>query len=128
MRKREISLLALRLIIAAIFLWHGVPKVIDVGAAMDKFVGFGLPGWLGPVTGWIEVIASGMLVLGFKHRWAVLALLVIIVGAMVTVQLPRGMSSGLERDALILAGLFVLLAEPRLGYSLRGRRTASDTA
>ncbi|MEE8487534.1 MAG: DoxX family protein [Gemmatimonadota bacterium] len=120
MRKRDISLLGLRLVIAGIFLWHGVPKAIDIGAAMDKFAGFDLPGWLGPITGWVEVVASGMLVLGFKHRWAVLALLVIIVGAMVTVQLPRGMSSGLERDALILAGLLVLLAEPRLGLRTGG--------
>ena len=118
MQKRDISLLALRLVIAAVFLWHGLPKAIDFGAAMDKFIGWDLPGWLGPVTGWAEVVAGGMLVLGLKHRWAVLALTVIIVGAIVTVQLPRGISSGLERDVLILAGLFVLLVEPRLGYSI----------
>ena len=105
--------------IAGIFLWHGVPKAIDSGAAIDKFVGFGLPGWLGPITGWAEVVASAMLVLGFKHRWAVSALLVIIAGALVTVQLPGGMSSSLERDALVFVGLLVLLAEPGLGYSFR---------
>ncbi|MFQ5529314.1 MAG: hypothetical protein ACE5FP_03120, partial [Gemmatimonadota bacterium] len=59
-----------------------------------------------------------MLVAGFKHRWAVLALLVIIVGSLATVQLPGGMSSSLERDALVFVGLLVLLAEPQLGYAL----------
>ena len=120
MQKRDISLLALRLVIAAVFLWHGVPKAIDFCAAMDKFVGFGLPGWMGPITGWAEVVASGMLVVGFRHRWAVLALLVIITGALVTVQLPRGMSSSLERDSLVFVGLLVLWAETRLAYSVGG--------
>lgn len=125
MQKRDISLLALRLVIAAVFLWHGVPKAIDLGAAMDKFVGFGLPGWMGPITGWVEVVASGMLVIGFRHRWAVLALLVIIVGALVTVQLPRGMSSSLERDALVLVGLLVLWTETRLACSFGGAGSKS---
>ena len=38
----------------------------------------------------------------------VLLLLTIIVGALVTVQTPGGVSAGLERDLLILAGLTLL--------------------
>ena len=77
----------MRLLLAFIFLWHGVPKAIYVSWAMDKFVGFGLPGILGPITGWVEVIAS--------------------IG--LTVQFPKGMQAGLERDLLILAGHLVLI-------------------
>ncbi|MDH3297626.1 MAG: DoxX family protein [Gemmatimonadota bacterium] len=118
MLNRDTSLLAFRLVIVAIFLWHGVPKVIDPAGTMDSFAGLGLPGWLGPITGWVEVIAASMLAVGFRHRWAAAALLVVIVGALVTVQIPGGMSSGLERDALIFAGLLVLLKETRLAYAI----------
>jgi putative oxidoreductase len=118
MLSRDISLLVLRLTIAAIFLWHGVPKAIDPQAAMGNFVGMGLPGWLGPIVGWVEVIAGTMLAAGFRHRWAAGALLAVIAGALVTVQIPGGMSSGLERDVLIFVGLLVLLAEPRLGIAV----------
>lgn len=128
MLNRGIAFLALRLAVVGIFLWHGVPKAIDFGFASDKFVGFGLPGWLGPLTGWVEVLAGGMLLIGLKHRWAVLALLVVIVGSLVTVQIPGGVTAGLERDTMVFVGLLVLLAEPRLAYGLGGASTPAEGA
>ena len=118
MQKRDLSLLALRLVIAAIFLWHGVPKLLDVGSTMETFVRWSLPGVVGPIIGCVEVLAGGMLALGVKHRWAAGALLVVILGALMIVQVPGGISSGLERDTLILASLLVLLSETRLSYSI----------
>ena len=118
---RDSGLLVLRLVVAAIFLWHGYPKVLDPPGAVEKFIGFGLPGWLGPIVGWAEIIAGVALVLGFMHRWACAVLLVIIIGALAIVQIPNGISSGLERDALVTASLLVLLIESRLGYSVTGR-------
>lgn len=106
----RVAELFLRYSIAAVFLWHGVPKAIDPAAAVDKFVGFGLPGVLGPVIGVTEVVASILLVIGFQVRWAALLLAAIILGAIVTVQVPSGVTSGLERDLLILAGLGVVFA------------------
>lgn len=102
-------LLGMRLLLAFIFLWHGVPKAIYVSWAMDKFVGFGLPGVLGPITGWVEVIASIGLILGWWNTWSNAILAVVIFGALVTVQFPKGMQAGLERDLLILAGHLVLI-------------------
>jgi uncharacterized membrane protein YphA (DoxX/SURF4 family) len=104
----QASLLLSRAVIASIFLWHGIPKAFNIAAAMDKFVGFGLPPILGPITGWVEVISASLLLLGLFHRMTVLLLLTIIVGALVTVQIPGGVSAGLERDLLILAGLTLL--------------------
>ncbi len=108
--KTDIAVLASRLVVAAVFLWHGIPKAFNISAAMDKFVGFGLPGVLGPITGWVEVVAAVALVLGVFHRWAAAGLAVVIVGALVTVQIPGGISSSLERDLLILSSLLVLAA------------------
>jgi uncharacterized membrane protein YphA (DoxX/SURF4 family) len=102
------SLLLARSVIAFVFLWHGIPKAFNIAAAMDKFAGFGLPPVLGPITGWVEVVAASLLLLGLFYRTAVLLLLIIIVGALVTVQIPSGVSAGLERDVMILTGLTLL--------------------
>ena len=41
-------------------------QAINWGFAAEKFVGFGLPGFLGPITGIAEVVASGFLIVGFR--------------------------------------------------------------
>ncbi|MEL4896075.1 DoxX family protein [Crocosphaera sp. Alani8] len=109
------SIWGLRLLLVAIFLYHGLPKAIFWSAAAEKFVGFGLPGFLGPITGIAEVIASVLLLFGRFWRASNLVLLFIIAGAIVTVQLPNFIEdakkvAGLERDLLILAGHLILLA------------------
>ncbi|MEM7533504.1 MAG: DoxX family protein [Chloroflexota bacterium] len=104
------SLLATRLLIVFIFLWHGAPKVFEMGMTMAMFERFGLPGILGPITGWIEVIAGLMVLVGYRYRWATAMLSIIIVGAIFTVQLPNGMTPGLERDLLILVATLMMLA------------------
>ena len=109
------ALLTLRILLVAIFLWHGLPKAIFWSAAMAKFVGFGLPGFLGPITGIVEVVASVLLLFGRYWRMTNLVLLFIIAGAIATVQLPKFLAdinnvAGLERDLLILVGHLTLLA------------------
>ena len=109
------ALLALRFLLVLIFLYHGVPKAIFWSAAMEKFVGFGLPGFLGPITGIAEVIASILLLFGKFWKITNLVLLFIISGALVTVQIPSFIAdaskvAGLERDLLILVGHLTLLA------------------
>jgi uncharacterized membrane protein YphA (DoxX/SURF4 family) len=102
------SLLLTRAVIAFVFLWHGIPKAFNIAVAMDKFAGFGLPPIRGPITGWVEVVAASLLLLGLFHSAAALSLLAVIIGALVTVQIPGGVSAGLERDLLILTGLTLL--------------------
>ena len=109
------ALLALRLMLVAIFLYHGLPKAIFWSMATEKFVGFGLPGFLGPITGIVEVIASVLLLFGRYWQATNLVLLFIIAGAIFTVQIPNFIEdttkvAGLERDLLILVGHLTLLA------------------
>ena len=111
------ALLILRLTLVAIFLYHGLPKAIFWSMATEKFIGFGLPGFLGPITGIAEVIASISLLFGRFWKTSNLVLLFIIAGAIVTVQLPNFLAdmkkvAGLERDLLILVGHLTLLAFP----------------
>lgn len=123
---QKLSMLVLRVLMAAIFLWHGVPKAFDPGAGAAKFVDFGLPGLLGPVVGIVEVVAGLLLAAGVLQRWSAGALLVIILGALVTVQLPAGITAGLERDLLVLAGLLVILADASVRHAAVG--TSSEVA
>lgn len=106
---------SLRLLLVAIFLYHGLPKAIFWSMATEKFVEFGLPGFLGPITGIAEVVASLLLLFGRFWRASNLVLLFIIAGAIATVQLPNFIEdakkvAGLERDLLILVGHLILLA------------------
>ena len=112
------ALWILRLTLVAIFLIHGYPKATNWAFASEKFIGFGLPGFLGPITGIAEVIASVLLLVGRFWKFSNLLLLFIIAGAIVTVQLPGFLEegfkkiAGLERDILILVGHLTLLAFP----------------
>ena len=116
------ALLGLRILLVLIFLYHGVPKAIFWSAASEKFVGFGLPGFLGPITGITEVIASVLLLFGRFWKITNLVLLFIIAGAIATVQIPNFIAdaskvAGLERDLLILMGHITLLAFDPTGKS-----------
>ncbi len=109
------ALLSLRILLVLIFLYHGIPKAIFWSAATEKFVGFGLPGFLGPITGIVEVIASVLLLFGRFWKITNLILIFIITGAIATVQIPNFIAdaskvAGLERDLLILVGHLTLLA------------------
>ena len=109
------ALLILRILLVLIFLYHGVPKAIFWSAATEKFIGFGLPGFLGPITGIVEVIASVLLLFGRFWKITNLILIFIIAGAITTVQIPSFVAdsskvAGLERDLLILVGHLTLLA------------------
>jgi putative oxidoreductase len=116
-RARHWSLIALRTLIVAVFFWHGMPKAFNWPGAVDKFIGFGLPGFLGPLTGIAEVIAGSLLLLGVVQRPALAILGVTILGALATVQIPRGITAGFERDLLILLSILVLFFNAPAGWS-----------
>ena len=120
------ALLALRILLVIIFLYHGVPKAIFWSAAAEKFVGFGLPGFLGPITGITEVVTSLLLLFGRFWKITNLILILIIAGAIATVQIPdfiadSSKAAGLERDLLILVGHLTLLAFDPKGRLAAGK-------
>ena len=93
---------------AFVLIYHGLPKALDPAMAMEKFESMGFPGALGPVVGWAEVVASIMIVTGWKAKWGTLAMIVVIAVALLVVQLPNGVTAGFERDLLLLAVLISL--------------------
>ena len=60
----DVSLLGVRVVLAAIYLFHGVPKALNWEMAMEKFAAMGFLPFLGPVVGIIEVICALLLLIG----------------------------------------------------------------
>ena len=114
--KKGYSLFVMRLIIVAIFFYHGLPKAIDWTMAADKFQSMGFPGMLGPIVGIAEIVAGFFLLIGLWTRASATVLGVIIVVAIAGVQIPGAVEAGkllvtgLERDLLIFAGLLSLIS------------------
>lgn len=112
-RYKEGSLLALRLVLAAIFIYHGLPKLMNPSGMTSFFSSLGLPGFSIPIIGLLEVGAGILVIIGLWHTWATHILAVIIAGAVILVHIPNlgnGISTGFERDVLILISLLVLAA------------------
>lgn len=94
--------------------------------ASQKFIDFGLPGFLGPITGIVEVIASILILIGIQNFWANWVLVAIMAGAIATVQFPKAISegsfiAGLERDLMILAACSVSAAFGTGAFALKKR-------
>lgn len=108
-RPADWSLLALRIIIAAIFLYHGWQKI---QMWMD-----GQTSPLMMVLSIVEPVAAILILIGYFTRWAALVLAVVMVGAIIfkatgqlgqviTFATPTG--PGWEFDLSILGGLLAL--------------------
>lgn len=114
-RSTDYALLMLRLATIFVFLPHGLSKAFNWPMASTMFAGMGFPGWLGPITGIVEVIASVLLLVGFLNKWASLAFLTIMEAAIMGVHVPLSFAAGtptpgLERDILLVAAVLVLMA------------------
>jgi putative oxidoreductase len=116
---RGYTLLIIRVVVGLIFLLHGWPKLAEPSGAMGFFSNLGLPSFLAPIVGVVEVGAGLMLLFGLFARPAAAALLVIIAGALILVQIPAGIQPGFERDWLIAASLLLLIAHGPGAFALR---------
>lgn len=118
----DIALLVVRVLLGFELLWHGLPKLINPAAAGEKFVGMGFPGILAPAIGAFEVGAAALILIGYLTPMALMVAFAIIVVALVAVQLPKGgVHAALERDALILMAMVVLLAFGPGRFSIKNK-------
>lgn len=112
---RDITLLSIRLILAAVFLYHGLPKAVDWALATQKFSDMGFMPALGPIIGILEVAGAVLLMVGVQNFKTNLTLAGIIFVAIVGVQIPGAFNAskllpkGLERDLLMLGAHLMLL-------------------
>ena len=129
-RFSDYSLLLLRLMVVFIFLYHGVPKALNWSLAAEKFVGMGFPGFLGPITGIVEIVTSVLILVGLYNKISNLILAFIMAGAIAGVHIPASfaagaVTAGLERDLMLLAGVIVLAALGSGAWSLSPMRSAA---
>lgn len=88
----------LRLILAAGFIFHGLPKLSsmaghDMFAGMLTGMGIPLPGLMAWVVGGLEVFGGLALLLGLFVTWTAILLLVEMVVALLMVHLPNGFNA-----------------------------------
>lgn len=91
-RTAPYAALILRVTLGVLFLAHAGLKifVFTPAGAAQFFGSLGLPPFLAYVTILAEVIGGVALIAGFYTRWAALALIPILLGAIVTVHGPAG--------------------------------------
>jgi uncharacterized membrane protein YphA (DoxX/SURF4 family) len=115
---KDLSLLGLRIVLGGIWVVHAVPKVTAPAATPfpNATFAFGI--------GVVELLDGLFLLFGMFTRLTSVPLMGIIVAAMAIVQLQEtgtllfGLHAALERDILILAGLFTVFANGPGRYAL----------
>lgn len=125
--------LGLRVSLGSLSLAHAGLKyfVFTPAGTVGFFDSLGLPGWFGIAAIAVEAIAGLALILGVGVRWAALATLPILLGAILLVHAPNGwlftnQGGGWEFPAFWAAALVVQALLGEGAYALRFNRATTD--
>lgn len=97
LKTQSIPAIYARIITGIVFVSEGIQKYIypaQVGAGRFEKIGFPNPAFWAHVTGSLEIICGGLLLLGLLTRLAAIPLLIIMMVAFVTTKYPLLMSKG----------------------------------
>ena len=81
----------IRIMVGSVFLAEGIQKFLyasEVGAGRFARIGIPQPELMGPFVGGVEIVCGTLVLLGLLTRWAVLPLLGVMIGAVVTTKIP----------------------------------------
>src|SRR5258705_2557376 len=109
---KPLGLFALRLALAATFIYNGYPKLAEPARWLKAFPGMGFPSYFAYVSGILEVFGGGLLIVGLFTRGAAL-LLAIEMGLVVgrtKLPLVRIDAFGEYQFQLILSAVPIALA------------------
>lgn len=115
---------AMRLVLAAIFLAHGISKLNNgMDLMADWFSSVGLPGFLAYMVAMLELVCGTLMGLGVLTRSAAIGFIVVMIGAIVTVKLPAGLlgnagSPGYELDLALMALAAYFVASKETGFGI----------
>ncbi|MDQ0253430.1 putative membrane protein YphA (DoxX/SURF4 family) [Evansella vedderi] len=115
MRKVDLGITIVRVIVGLIFFAHGMDKVVrGLGNTMDYFASLGIPGFLAIAVAFIELVGGLALILGLGTRLVATMLIPVMLGAIYFVHWPEGLmrsaaGAGYELN-LILLGACLHLA------------------
>lgn len=106
--------LFLRIGLGVVFIFHGYPKVFGEGAALGTaWNSHGMPLILQILVSWGEFIGGIALIIGFLTSYAAFGIIVIMVGAIVTVHGKNGfsmMNQGYEYNFVLIMMCLALIA------------------
>jgi uncharacterized membrane protein YphA (DoxX/SURF4 family) len=112
---RNIIAWILQALLAAMFIYSGGHKLMDLAGTTKNFEGLGLPGWFAALIGGAELLGGIGLLIPRTVRPAALGLIIIMIGAvyMHAVKIPGGIANGMPAlVSLILLVVVYLLRRP----------------
>ena len=106
---RNIIAWILQALLAAMFIYGGGQKLLNLDGTMTMFGSMGMPGWLGGFIGAAELLGGIGLLVPRTVRPAAMGLLIIMVGAvfMHATKIPGGLAKG--GPAIVALLLLVLM-------------------
>jgi putative oxidoreductase len=106
----EFAPMPLRITLAALFLYAGIVKLMDLGMVSGFFgsLGIPMPGILGPLVAVLETIGGAFLLLGVLTRLSSMVLAIILVVATIVTFDAANIGTSLQLIALI-GGLLTLM-------------------
>lgn len=108
-RYYEWSMLVLRVSLGVIFLAHGLQKISGIEGIVKFFGALGLPAAVAYIVTGIETAGGAFLILGIFTRLSALTISFVLVGAIITVKLSKGLLGGYELDLALLAAAVALV-------------------
>ena len=113
-------MLFLRLVLGAILVFHGIPKLSHLKKTAEAFLGMGFrpPVFWVLTAGIVEVVGGLALATGFLTQIFALFIALQFIVIILKLKLKNGLVSGYEFDLLILAGAIVLLTSGGGAYGL----------
>ncbi|SHJ67547.1 DoxX family protein [Propionispora hippei] len=102
-RQYEYSLLVLRVTLGVIFLAHGLQKISQLDGVIQFFVSLGMPPFAAYAVAATETIGGAMLLTSFFPRIAAIAISLVMLGAIFTTKLDKGLLNGYEYELMLLS-------------------------
>lgn len=112
---RNIIAWILQALLAAMFIYSGAHKLMDLAGTTSMFVGMGMPGWFAALIGGAELLGGIGLLVPRTVRPAALGLIIIMLGAvfMHATKIPGGLANGVPALVCLALLLVVLMLRSR---------------
>lgn len=108
----DVGLLLLRVVLAVVFISHGVSKFMNMSGTIGFFGQIGLAPFFVYLVALVETFSGLAMLLGIFVRWAGYLISIVMVVAIVLVKWQKGFFGGYELDLVLL---FVALSVSFMG-------------
>lgn len=112
---RNIIAWILQALLAAMFIFSGGHKLMDLAGTTKMFEGMGMPGWFAALIGGAELLGGIGLLIPRTVRPAAMGLIIIMIGAvfMHATKIPGGLAKGMPAIVCLLLLVVVLVLRSR---------------